>query len=169
MLIEPFYGLIPQSRELLKCEDYKVANLVMIQLPDFLFRFYNTAHRHDPSTMSATSPQLNPTEHGPLSNIAGYIVSKLHQTKRKKKGNCSEEIRALLQAMKSTESPSKFISARTRAGLISPCDDLIRILEITELSFREEVNKSKLTVRNVFATTECICNSVQDSHVVKLL
>ena len=141
----------------------------MIQLPNFLVRLYNTAYRNEPSTMSATSPQLNPTEHEPLSYIAGYIVSKLHQTNRKKKGNCSEEIQALLQAMKSTESPSNFISARTRGGLISSCDDLVRILEITELSFREEVNKSKLTVRNVF-TTECrICNSVQDSHVVKLL
>ena len=132
----------------------------MIQLPNFLVRLYNTAYRNEPSTMSATSPQLNPTEHEPLSYIAGYIVSKLHQTNRKKKGNCSEEIQALLQAMKSTESPSKFISARTRGGLISPCDELVRILEITELCFREEVNKSKLMVRNVFTTTECICNSL---------
>ena len=35
-LLETFYCLIPRSRELLKCDDYRIANLILIQLPDFL-------------------------------------------------------------------------------------------------------------------------------------
>lgn len=89
----------------------------------------------------ATLPQLNPAEHGPLLYIAAYIVSKLHQTNRRKKGKYNEEIQALLQSMKSTETPNNFISVRTRGGLISPCEDLINILEVAELSFREELTR----------------------------
>ena len=32
-LLETFYGLIPRSRELLKCDDYRIANLILIQMP----------------------------------------------------------------------------------------------------------------------------------------
>ena len=42
-LLETFYGLIPRSRELLKCDDYRIANLMLIQLPDFLVSFYKTS------------------------------------------------------------------------------------------------------------------------------
>ena len=43
--------------------------------------------------------------------------------------------------MKSTEATNTFISARTRGGFVCPCDDLIHIVEVTELSFRGEINK----------------------------
>ncbi len=42
-LLKVFYGLIPQSCNLLNCDDFRVANLIMIQLPDFLVGHYNTA------------------------------------------------------------------------------------------------------------------------------
>ena len=35
ILLKVFYGLIPQSCELLNCKYFQVANLIMIQLPDF--------------------------------------------------------------------------------------------------------------------------------------
>lgn len=172
-LLESFYGLIPRSCEFFKCEDYKIANLIMIQLPDFLVGFFNrTSNRQNisnetPEQTSAGTPQLNPAEHGPLSYIAGYIVSKLHQTNKNKKGESNEEIQALLQVMKSTDTTNNFISARTRGGLISPCDDLVSILKVAELSFRSEVGKTKETLRSI--PTEYICNSVLDSPVVKSL
>jgi hypothetical protein len=43
--------------------------------------------------------------------------------------------------MKSTEVTNTFISARTRGGFVCPCDDLIHIVEVAELSFRGEINK----------------------------
>ncbi len=99
--------------------------------------------------------------------IAGYIVSKLVHKNRTKKGQSNAEIQALLQVMKSTETANTFISARTRGGLICPCDDLIHIVEVAELSFRSEISKIKDTLRSI--PTEYICNSVLESPVVKSL
>ncbi len=38
-LLESFYGLIPRSCELLSCQDYRIANLVMIHVPEHLIKF----------------------------------------------------------------------------------------------------------------------------------
>ena len=40
-------------------------------------------------------------------------------------------------------------SARTRGGLVTPCDDLVAILEEAEVRFRNEIGKSKLVIRNI--------------------
>ena len=76
-LLELFYGLIPRSCELLKCTNYKIANLVMIQLPDFLVGFFNTCNQNianEMQEMPASSPQLNPAKHG-LRHISPDILS----------------------------------------------------------------------------------------------
>ncbi len=118
-------------------------------------------------TQDDTPATLEPAECGPLSYIVGYILSKLVHKNRTKKGQSNAEIQALLQVMKSTKTANTFISARTRGGLIYPCDDLIHIVEVAELSFRSEISKIKDTLRNIPA--EYICNSVLESPVVKSL
>ena len=114
-----------------------------------------------------TPVTLEPAERGPLSYIAGYIVSKLITKNRTKKGQSSDEIQALLNVMKSTEVANAFIYARTRGGLICPCDDLIHIVEVAELSFRGEIDRINETLRSI--PTEVICNTVLESPVVKSL
>ena len=42
-LLETFYGLIPPLEKLLKCDDYRIAKLVLIELPDFLVGIYKTS------------------------------------------------------------------------------------------------------------------------------
>jgi hypothetical protein len=69
--------------------------------------------------------------------------------------------------MKSTETAQEFISARSRGGLVSPTADLVGILEVTELSFRNEVSNSKDILRNI--PTDLICSKVLDFPVVKSL
>jgi uncharacterized C2H2 Zn-finger protein len=168
ILLESFYGLIPRSYEFLKGDDYKIANLIMIQLPDFLVGFFNTSNIGQTQVKEDTPHALDQAETGPLSYIAGYIISKLYRTNTTKKGRTNEEIQTLLEVMKSTDETSNhFIAARSRGGLISPCDDLINILKVTEVSFRCEVSKSKEILRNI--PTEVICNSVLESPAVKSL
>ena len=111
--------------------------------------------------------ELDPAERGPLSYVAGYVVPKLYQTCRRKKDKCNEELQALLQNMKSTEAPNSFISARTRGGLVNPCDDLVSILEDAEISFRKHVNEGDLTLRNI--PIDKICMSTLSSPTVKSL
>lgn len=51
-LLETFYDLIPRSRELLKCDDYRIANLILTK------------------TQNETPATPEPAERGPLSYIA---------------------------------------------------------------------------------------------------
>lgn len=117
-LLQSFYGLIPCSCELLNCQDYRTANLVMIEIPDHLVGFYNVSRQTRAQTTheSTSKPELSPAERGPLSYVAGYVVSKLYQASRKKKetGKCNEELKALLLNMKSTEAPKFHIRSHKR-------------------------------------------------------
>ncbi|CAB3985388.1 Hypothetical predicted protein [Paramuricea clavata] len=167
-LLKVFYGLIPQSCELLNCNDFQVANLIMIQLPDFLVGHYNTVIQHQKHGESSTGitcdkpSELNSAECGPLAYIGGYIISKLTQI-NKKRGNINEQIQALLQ----TGPANSFIANRTRGGLTLPSGDLINILEAAELAFRDEINRSEEIIRNI--PTDTIYNAVVENPKVKSL
>jgi hypothetical protein len=174
-LLESFYGLFPNSCKLLNCQDFRAANLIMIHLPDHLVGFHNVrqvagkeASTTHVDVQPAAQSQIGPAERGPMSYIAGYVLSKLHQTSKRKAGNQNIELQALLQSMKSShETSNSFISARSRGGLVTPCEELVGILEITELCFRKEVDQKSQTVRNI--PTEIIYNSTIDSPQVKSL
>ena len=60
-----------------------------------------------------------------------------------------------------------FISARTRGGLVTRCDDLVGILEIAEISFRQKLNESEEIVRSI--PVENICLTTINSPQVKSL
>ena len=75
-------------------------------------------------------------------------------------------VQALLQNMKSSE-PNNNITAGTRGGLVTPCNGLVEIFKVAEISFREHVDNSSLTLRNIPA--EIICNSTLSSPTVKSL
>ena len=51
--------------------------------------------------------------------------------------------------MKCSNKSNTFILAWTRGGLITPCDDLVGILEEAEVFFKTEVGKSKLVLLNI--------------------
>ena len=153
-LLEDFYELIPRSCELLNCEDFRVTNLIMIHVPDHLVGFYNVSQVADTGESKSTpvavqAMQINPAERGPLSYIGGYVVSKLFKNNKGKSRPENKELQELLHNMKCSNQSNSFISARTRGGLVTPCDDLVGILEEAEVFFRTEVDKSKLVLRNI--------------------
>ena len=98
--------------------------------------------------------------------VAGYVVSKLFQTSKRKNGEHKEELNSLLQSMKSSGT-SSFIASRTRGGLVNPSENLVGILEEAEKTFRQQVCESKLTLRNI--PVETICNLALKSPKVKSL
>jgi hypothetical protein len=165
--LESFYGLIPKSCQLLGCDDYKVANLVMIELPEHLIGHHNTTQETDnPTPQSESITKIDPAESGPLSYIAGYVVSKLYSANKRNKGQDNEKLQAILQNMKS-QAPTTYVAARSRGGLVSPCEDVVKILEVAEVCFRQEMTKSKLLVRNI--PVDIICESALNSPAVKSL
>ena len=157
-LLESFYGLIPRSCEL--------------QIPDHLASYYEINRTESTtegiSTTTSSEKRINPEERGPLSYLAGYIVSKLHKTCARTKDKNNGELLSLLQNMKSAEGlTNSFISARTRGGLVTPCDNLVGILEIAEVLFREKLNESEELLRKI--PVENICISTMNSPQVKSL
>ena len=165
-LLECFYGLIPRSRDLLNCDNYKVANLVFIHIPEHLVGFYSTSPGSKKSSSEARAPtQLDPAERRPLSYVAGYVISKLFQLnkKNKQRNHSNEGLQALLHAMKSVET-NTYISVRTRGGLVTPCSDLVGVLEVAEIYFRENVVGN---IRHI--PVETVCDATLKSTTVKSL
>ena len=125
-MLEDFYGLLPiDPTTFLHCTDGNVANLIMIEIPDRLVGYFKISNSREEARNNPTQPEaesktieLNPSERGPLSYIAGYIVSKMHQKSRNKKDTCSEELQALVRSLNATECANSFISARSRGGLV---------------------------------------------------
>ena len=84
-LVESFFALMPQSIRLLNCEDYKAANLIMIHIPEHLVGFYNinrgrtdrTETAQTSEALQSNTQSLDKAERGPLSYVAGYVLSKL--------------------------------------------------------------------------------------------
>ena len=174
-MLEDFYGLLPiKPSTFLDCTDGNVANLVMIEIPDRLVGFFKIARSREeasnyPTQSVKSAVEIDAAERGPLSYIAGYIVSKMHQKSRNKKDSCSEELQTLVRSLKSSESANSFISARNRGGLVAPCEGLLGILEEAEISFRKHVGTGDITdtIRNIPIDT--ICVSTLDSPLVKSL
>ena len=44
--------------------------------------------------------RISPNERGPFSYVSGYVISKLYQTSRSRKGTCDETLHVLLQSLK---------------------------------------------------------------------
>lgn len=89
-LLEEFYGLMLDASTYLNCPHSHAANVIMIEIPDRLAAFFKLCqNREQAGTTSmpttAYNLKLDPSERGPLSYIAGYIVSKLYQKFRKSK------------------------------------------------------------------------------------
>ena len=168
-LVESLFSLMSQSCELLKCESYKAANLIMIHVPDHIVGFYNINRARATAQSTEISQTgikpIHQTERGALSYVAGYVVSKLFQTNKRKSGAHNEEFN-LLQSMKSDEA-SSFISSGSRGGLVNPSSNLVGILEEAEHAFREHLDQSKRTLRNI--PNDLICNSTLKSPLVKSL
>lgn len=174
-LLEEFYGLLPTTCDMFtNCADQNVANLIMIEIPDRLVVFFKEARSRKEADKATTSVpttsnpiELDQSERGPLSYIAGYIISKIYQTFRNRKDTSNEKLQALMRSLKSTTEGDTFISARSRGGLVEPCRDLIAILEEAEISFRRHVTTTELAVRNI--STDIICASTLNSPTVKSL
>ena len=138
----------------------------MVEIPDRLAAFFKQ-NRDEARTTTACHLKLDPSERGPLSCIAGYIVSKLYQKSRKNKSKCEDELNTLLQSLKSTESDNNYILARSRGGLVAPNHHLMGIVEEAEILCRKNIGEGEQVLRNI--PVENICGKTVNSPVVKSL
>ena len=122
--------------------------------------------RYSSTETETNSEKIESSEHGPLEYIGGYVVQKLCKASRKSSKTDSSELDNLLQCLKSEHDSSSFILSRTRGGLVTPSDDLVRILHQAELHFRAAV-QGKQVLRNI--DVDSICFVTISSPIVKSL
>lgn len=170
-LLKSFYALMPKSTTLLDFADSRITNLVMIHIPDHLVSFYNIGRRSDASVTTTVDTteceKIEACEMGPLSYIAGYVVRKLTNARKKKPESENTELQGLLMSMQSEQENNSFIQARNRGGLVNPSDDLVGILQEAEIKFRRELNRSKEILRNI--PVDMICYKTISMPIVKSL
>ena len=155
-----FYELIPKSSVLLECDNQQVCSLIMISIPNHLVSLFKKSQQEPASEQKGIS-ELSEIERGPLSYIAGYVLSQL----RKKSSN--DELLLLLQSMMCPSSENAYIDARSRGGLVTPCNDLVQLLEVAEIVFRQFTAKQSSVVKSI--PCEKLCNDALDSPMVKSL
>ena len=167
-----FYELIPNSSCLLQSENKQLCSLIMILIPDHLVSLskgvcnINDQELAIASTSSAQTEicsRLDENEHGPLSYIAGYVLSNL---KRKSKNKSNDELQIVLEHMINSGLENAYIEARSRGGLVTPCEDLVKLLEVVEILFRQCIGKQP-TVKNI--PCDKLCNDAIDSPLIKSL
>ena len=143
----------------------------MIKIPNCLVAFFkdNRFRKETDKATTSVPTTSNPTEldhseSGPLSYIAGYIIFKIYQTFRNRKDTPNKKLQALMRSFKSTTEGDTFISARSRGGPVEPCRGLIAILEEAEISLRRHVTTTELLARNI--STDITVKSLLENIVL---
>ena len=161
-----FYELIPTSSGILNCGNQPLCSLVMISMTDHLVALFKSDHYIEQTTSSSSSKPLDLSEHerGPLSYIAGYILAKLQKQCPSKP---NDELQTLLQNMKCPSIENAYINARSRGGLVTPCKDLVEIVELVEVIFRQFVTNQEDLLTKIPCDT--LCNDALESPLLKSL
>ena len=167
-----FYELIPNWSCLLQSENEQLCSLIMILIPDHLVSLskgVSNINYQEPAIASTSSVQteissrLDENERGPLSYIAGYVLSNL---KRKSKNKHNDELQIILEHMINSGLENAYIEARSRGGLVTPCEDLVKLLEVVEILFRQFIGNQP-TVKSI--PCDKLCNDAIDSTLIKSL
>ena len=139
-LLKNFYKLMPISGKMFitKSKNMTVPayNLIMIQIPDLLVGFYKRGN------VKEKLPDIKPiekSEFGPLSYIAGYVISKMYRKSKvcaRKDTPEQLELQSLLLSMKSLQD-NEYIDSLSRGKLWNPCENLLAITAECEKVFRQ--------------------------------
>jgi hypothetical protein len=62
---------------------------------------------------------------------------------------------------------NEYIEARSRGGLVTPSDDLVKLLELVENLFRQFIRKQPTDVKSI--PCDKLCNDALDSPLLKSL
>lgn len=138
-LLKNFYKQMPKSAQMFTTDSqemYAAAyNLIMVHIPDLLVGFYKRGN------VKEKLPNIKPienSEYGPLSYVAGYIISKMYRKSKAAVKQTIEqlELQSLLLSMKSLDD-NEYIDSLSRGKLWNPCGNLLAITAECEQIFRQ--------------------------------
>ena len=111
---------------------------------------------------------ISPQKFGPLSSLAGYIISpSTKNSKNSKAWNSTRnnKLQALMLSMQIPTEANQYICSLSRGGLWSPHSWVVRIAEVSELVFKKHTNEDRVTRLPV----DKIASEVLTSALVKSL
>ena len=76
-----FYELIPKSSVVLQCDNQQLCSFIMNSIPDYLVSLFKKSQQQ-PVIEQKDVSELSEIERGPLSYIAGYVLSQLRRNHR---------------------------------------------------------------------------------------
>ena len=132
----------------------------MISISDHLVSLFKKSQQQ-PVIEQKDVSELSEIERDPLSYIAGYVLSQL------RKKSSSDELQLLIQTMICPSSENTYIKSRSRGGLVTPCNDLVKILEVAEILFGHFTAKQSSVVKSI--PSDKLCNDTLDSPLVMSL
>ena len=137
-------------------------------MTDHLVALFKSDHNSEQTTSSSSSKSFDLSEHerGHVSYIAGYILAKLQKQCSSKP---NDELQTLLQNMKCPGIENTYIDVRSwgGGGLATPCKDVVEIVEIVDVIFRQFVTNQKDLLTKIPGDT--LCNDVLKSPLLKSL
>ena len=92
------------------------------------------------------------------------MLSNLRKKSVQKK---NDELQTILQSMICPDVENSYIESRSRGGLVTPSQDLVRVLEVVENLFREFIQKQTSVVKSI--PCEKLCNDALDLPLFKSL
>ncbi len=72
----------------------------------------------------------------------------LSYLRKKSKNKANDELQIILEHLISPGLENKYIEACSRGGLVTPCDDLVKLLEVVENRFTQFIGKQPSVVKS---------------------
>ena len=102
-------------------------------MTDHLVALFKSGKQKPSSSSRKPFDLISEHKRGPLSYIfAGYMLAKLQKQCSSKP---NDELQTILENMKCPGIENTYIDAHSRGGLVTPCKDLVEIVEIVEVIF----------------------------------
>ena len=139
--------------------DSRYINVILINLPAKLASHVKNSRGVD--NIVTGVQQLTEEEKGPLTYIAGAVISKLYR-KMKTSDHSNTEPQNFLLSMPVPCELNHYMRNVDRGGLWNPCELLVTLIETVEIIFRKETNVKLTSI----PTSDILKRSLSCSEVI---
>ena len=146
--------IFPDVPTMFPDNDSRVINIIMVDLPAKLASYVKKGHDATAAVNVSCVQLLTEQEKGPLRYIIGAVISKLYRkskTSKESESTVNTMLQNLLLSMRIPTELNEYLLNADRGGLWN-IDLLVTLIEIVEIIFREETNKTVTSIpsTNIF-------------------
>lgn len=157
--------IFPDVPDMFPDNDSRVINIIMVDLPAKLASYIKKGHDAAAAVNVSCVQPLTDQEKGPLRYIIGAVISKLYRkskTSKESESTVNRMLQNLLLSMRIPTELNEYLLNADRGGLWNTCDLLVTLIEVVEIIFREETNKTVTSV----PTTDILNRSLESPDII---